>query len=967
MKKLLSTLLLFASIYAFGQTVPQGINYQAVALDQNGEPLPGIDIAGRPIDDAEIGVRLTILENSPTGIMLYQEEHEVLTDLYGMFNLVIGQGLQVSPDPFSSIDWISDKYLQVELSIENNGSFTLSAVQQLMSVPYAFLAENAMVAQTAIDVDDSDADPTNEIQGLSLSNDTLYLSNGGFVVLPTDQVNDADDDPTNELQGLSISNDTIYLFNGGFVTLPTDQVNDADDDPTNELQVISIANDSIELSNGGKISIYDVGADYTIRSGTTGGGTGWIVSLERNGVIQADFFRVSAGAGIALSGNNSTDYTITSLSNDMDSTNEIQTLSLIGDTLTLSNGGSVVLSNSGGASAIDDLTDGITVGQSVGLGDSTLANNTTGISNVAVGWEAMKSNTTGIQNTAVGRIALKNNKTGTNNTAIGEGALTQLELYNTTSNNNTALGNAALYRLWEGNNNISVGSSTGAYIRKGSNNVFVGGVSATSQYTYPNYSPVDNNTIIGAFAGQYLDSGASANVFVGRSSGYNNRGSNNTAVGSYSLDANTTGGGNVAVGDGALTNNTVGSYNIGIGKNALNDNTSASSNVAIGRHAMLRTTTGNSNVAVGLDAFSQNETGAGAVAIGVAALQFSKGGYNSALGQESMKPLRSGTHNVAIGAKSGYNLKVGSQNVLLGALTSSLDTAMFNTIAIGYQVQAKESNRIYIGNSNHTALETPARVIGKNGAVFNDSTSTGGSTALEVNSNTKGFLPPRMTHQERDNIQNPEAGLIVYCINCDYNGQLQVFNGFTWRDMVGNPAAGIPSVAMGDTAFGGVVAYLFQQGDTGYVAGEQHGIIVSVEDFMGRQTWGSGFSGSQDLSNLSSAVGMGRRNTDTILKVAQTTGTFPATNTAIAYGKAGYSDWFLPSNGDLLAIKSNLTNSGITNFNTTGTAPGSTTRYWSSSIMSNFVGALAPSFNPTTGVCGCAFFESYNIRPVRYF
>jgi penicillin V acylase-like amidase (Ntn superfamily) len=487
MKKLLATLLLFAGIFAFGQTVPQGINYQAVAIDESGKPIPGVDIVGSPIDDAEIGVRISILENSPTGAVLYQEEHEVLTDQYGMFNLVIGQGLQVSPDSFSNIEWIGDKYLQVELSVDNNGDFKLSAVQQLMSVPYAFFAENAMVAQTVANVDDADADPTNEIQGLSLSNDTLhlsnggfvvlptdqvndaddnptnelqglsisndtiylsnggfvtlptdqvndadadpsneiqglslsndtlylsnggfvvlptdqvndaddnptnelqglsisndtiylsnggfvtlptdqvndadadpsneiqglslsndtlYLSNGGFVVLPTDQVNDADDNPTNELQGLSISNDTIYLSNGGFVTLPTDQVNDADDNPTNELQVISIANDSIELSNGGKISIYDVGADYTIRSGTTGGGTGWIVSLERNGVIQPDFFRVSAGAGIVLSGNNSTDYTITNLSNDMDSTNEIQSLSISNDTIFLSRGGYIVL------------------------------------------------------------------------------------------------------------------------------------------------------------------------------------------------------------------------------------------------------------------------------------------------------------------------------------------------------------------------------------------------------------------------------------------------------------------------------------------------------------------------------------------------------------------------------------------------------------------------------------------------
>jgi hypothetical protein len=120
MKKLLSILLLFVCQLAQSQNVPQGINYQAVALDQRGQPIPGIDIVGRPIDDAEIGVRISILENTPTGNILYQEEHEVLTDLYGMFNLVIGQGLQVSVDPFSSINWQGDKFLQVELSIENS-------------------------------------------------------------------------------------------------------------------------------------------------------------------------------------------------------------------------------------------------------------------------------------------------------------------------------------------------------------------------------------------------------------------------------------------------------------------------------------------------------------------------------------------------------------------------------------------------------------------------------------------------------------------------------------------------------------------------------------------------------------------------------------------------------------------------------------------------------------------------------
>ena len=203
MKKLLSALLLFASIYAFGQTVPQGINYQAVAIDESGKPIPGVDIVGSPIDDAEIGIRISILENSPTGAVLYQEEHEVLTDQYGMFNLVIGQGLQVSADPFSGINWQGDKYLQVELAIENNGDFKLSAVQQLMSVPYAFLANRAL------NVDDADADASNEIQNLSISGDSLTISAGNTVLLPTS--NDLDKDPTNELQQLFVQNDSLFL------------------------------------------------------------------------------------------------------------------------------------------------------------------------------------------------------------------------------------------------------------------------------------------------------------------------------------------------------------------------------------------------------------------------------------------------------------------------------------------------------------------------------------------------------------------------------------------------------------------------------------------------------------------------------------------------------------------------------------------------------------------------------------
>ena len=63
------------------------------------------------------------------------------------------------------------------------------------------------------------------------------------------------------------------------------------------------------------------------------------------------------------------------------------------------------------------------------------------------------------------------------------------------------------------------------------------------------------------------------------------------------------------------------------------------------------------------------------------------------------------------------------------------------------------------------------------------------SAALEVESTTKGFLPPRMTNVQRDAIVSPTSGLIVWCTNCGVNGELQVFNGTSWTNILGNAAS----------------------------------------------------------------------------------------------------------------------------------------------------------------------------------
>jgi hypothetical protein len=72
------------------------------------------------------------------------------------------------------------------------------------------------------------------------------------------------------------------------------------------------------------------------------------------------------------------------------------------------------------------------------------------------------------------------------------------------------------------------------------------------------------------------------------------------------------------------------------------------------------------------------------------------------------------------------------------------------------------------------------------------------SAALDVTSNNKGLLMPRMTELQRFTIPNPSPGLMIWCLDCGPKGQMQVFDGVSWTDVVGAVPAegpcGFPSV-----------------------------------------------------------------------------------------------------------------------------------------------------------------------------
>jgi hypothetical protein len=205
--KITSLSILFIFLFAFrlnAQTPPNAFNYSAVARNA----------AGQPIANRTVGIQISILKTSTVGTTVYRENHAVNTDAFGLFNLVIGAG-SIQTGSMTTINWSNDNYyLRVGMDANGGTNFLTMGTTQLLSVPYALYAKSA---GTVTNSNDNDTSATNELQALSLKNDTIFLTNGGFVKLPLSK----DTSATNELQTLTISNDTIFLTNGGFVKLPS--------------------------------------------------------------------------------------------------------------------------------------------------------------------------------------------------------------------------------------------------------------------------------------------------------------------------------------------------------------------------------------------------------------------------------------------------------------------------------------------------------------------------------------------------------------------------------------------------------------------------------------------------------------------------------------------------------------------------------------------------------------------------
>ena len=137
MKKILLTLAGFIlTLLSFAQS-PNLMNYQGVARNAVGNVLPNQPVA----------LRLSILNGSPTGPVVYSETRNATTNLFGLFNVVVGSpGAITTTGTIAGINWTAfgagsgSKFLQVEIDPVGGTNFFNVGSTQLVSVPYALNA-----------------------------------------------------------------------------------------------------------------------------------------------------------------------------------------------------------------------------------------------------------------------------------------------------------------------------------------------------------------------------------------------------------------------------------------------------------------------------------------------------------------------------------------------------------------------------------------------------------------------------------------------------------------------------------------------------------------------------------------------------------------------------------------------------------------------------------------------------------
>jgi hypothetical protein len=212
--------------------------------------------------------------------------------------------------------------------------------------------------------DDDDADPTNEFQDLSItetgSTVNVSISDGNNVSFNND---DDDADPTNEFQDLSItetgSTINVSISDGNNVSFNND---DDDADPTNEFQDLSITETgstvNVSISDGNNVSFNNDDDD-----------------ADPTNEFQ-DLSNLKSGDDVTINITDGNSTTLNVRDGDFSASNELQNLSFSNNTLSITNGNAVSIAE--GKWTENSSANAVYYDGKVNVGIDNFSNNTTG-------------------------------------------------------------------------------------------------------------------------------------------------------------------------------------------------------------------------------------------------------------------------------------------------------------------------------------------------------------------------------------------------------------------------------------------------------------------------------------------------------------------------------------------------------------------------------------------------------------
>ena len=452
MKKVILLIAILLVDFGFvAAQAPQGINYQAVARGTT-----GLELQLTPLV-----VRLGIYSDLNATIQVYEESHAVTTNAFGLFNVVIGQGTQISPSAFNTISWGTGSYF-LKVEIDGGTGFTNMGTTQLLSVPYALFAQNSANGPTGLQGPTGAigaTGPVSTVAGPTGPAGINGLNGATGLIGPTGAASTVAG-PTGPagINGLNGATGATGLTGATGIQGITGATG------ITGLQGLIGATG---LSGATGIQGVTGATGVTGVTGVQGltGATGLTGVTGIQGVTGATGITglqgVTGATGATGTPGSLSAWGLTGTTGTVDGVNFIGTADFVPLNFRVNNQKAGRIDIPTWSTFFGYQAGNVTTGlHNTAFGDWSLLFNTTGADNTSVGVTALQSNTTGSNNTAVGRNALQTNTTGSNNTAIGNGAgVSSGALTNATAIGNNAVVGASNSLVLGDNANVGIGTS----------------------------------------------------------------------------------------------------------------------------------------------------------------------------------------------------------------------------------------------------------------------------------------------------------------------------------------------------------------------------------------------------------------------------------------------------------------------------------------------------------------------------